>query len=300
MKYLKLFLLLAVAPFIASCSDDDDFNTAQCTLGFQSEIMKTKESVGYFNVPITIEGQRNGDVNLTITTTPASENGAVEGEHYRITDKTLTLSMADTTQNATLNVQIQAIDNGEINDDRSFTMTIVSADGAEVKTKEIIVVLRDNDAAFYEKFHGKWVITGVLNDGTELRKNITISGAIDEEDPKYNKELTVNAPQMLNVGVSLDIQWRMAYQFDQETKKGLLAIICGDEVASYGGAYSWTWVWATPEGELTLDPIVAEWALGENDAFPTTIQFPQETQMYLYDFNYGWFAWIKNITITKQ
>ena len=74
MKYLKLFLLLAAAPFIASCSDDDDFNTAQCTLGFQSELLKTKESAGFFNVPITIEGLRNGNVNVTITTTLATSS----------------------------------------------------------------------------------------------------------------------------------------------------------------------------------------------------------------------------------
>ncbi len=300
MKYLKLFMLFVAAPFIASCSsDDDDYNTAETIISFQSETLKTKESAGFFNVPITVEGVRNGDVNVTITTTPAEVNGAIEGEHYRITDKTLALTMADTASTATINVQVEALDNPDINEDRSFTMTIV-ANGGTVKTQQITVVLRDNDAAFYEKFHGKWVITGTLSDGTELRKNITISGAIDEEDPKYDKELTVSAPQMLNIGVSLDIQWRMAYQFDQVTKKGLLAIICGDEVASYAGAYSWTWVWATPEGNLTLDPIVAEWGLGENNEFPTTIQFPQETQMYLYDFNYGWFEWIKGITITKQ
>lgn len=285
MKYLKLFLLLAAAPFIASCSDDDDFNTAQCTLGFQSELLKTKESAGFFNVPITIEGLRNGNVNVTITTTPAEVNGAVEGEHYRITDKTLTMSLADTTQTTTLNVQVEAIDNPDINDDRSFTMTIAACDGGEVKTKEITVVLRDNDAAFYEKFHGKWTLAGVLETSSgsaHVEKAITISGALDESDPKYDKELTVSAPKFVNVGVDLELSWRMLYQFDAASKQGLLGIVCGEEVANYGGVYSWMWATATPDGYLSTDPLVTPWALGDNDAFPTTITFPEGSEIYLY------------------
>lgn len=284
MKYLKLFLLLAAAPFIASCSDDDDFNTAQCTLGFQSEILKTKESAGFFNVPITIEGLRNGNVNVTITTTPAEVNGAIEGEHYRITDKTLTMSLADTTQTTALNVQVEAIDNPGINDDRSFTMTIVACDGAEVKTKEITVVLRDNDAAFYEKFHGKWTLNGVMETSSgkaTISKTITISGAIDEADPAYDKELKVSAPRFINVGVDLDLSWRMAYQFDQASKQGIIAVICGEEVASYGGAYSW--IWATANGNsLSTAPLYVPWALGENDSFPSEITFPEGSELYFY------------------
>lgn len=299
MKYLKLFMLFVAAPFIASCSsDDDDYNTAETIISFQSETLKTKESAGFFNVPITVEGVRNGDVNVTITTTPAEVNGAIEGEHYRITDKTLALTMADTASTATINVQVEALDNPDINEDRSFTMTIV-ANGGTVKTQQITVVLRDNDAAFYEKFHGKWTLTAIGDGDVPVRKTITISGAIDEEDPAYNKELTVSAPKLFNVGVDLDCSWKMSYTFDQNTKKGSIGIICGEEIASYGGVYSW--IWATDNGvSLTIDPVVAEWALEENDAFPTTIEFPKGQTLYLYQNGAGYWDYIYDVVLTKQ
>lgn len=283
MKYIKLLLLLAVAPFITSCSDDDDINTGSTTVGFESETVVVKESTGYFNVPIAVSGARNGCVQVTVTAEPVGENPAIEEEHYRITDKTLNL-YADTLSTATLNVQIQALDNPDINEDRTFKLTITSANGAEITTATTTVTIRDNDAAFYEKFFGKWTMTGVVETSSgaaALKKDITITGVTDENNPDYDNILYVSAPSFVNVGVSLELTWRMRYTFDMVSKTGTIGVICGEEVASYGTAYSWMWL-GDDGTYLTDDDVTAPWALGEGDVFPSTITFNPDKTLYMY------------------
>lgn len=299
MKYIKLLLLLAVAPFVASCSDDDDINSNSVTVGFESTTVVVKESTGYFNVPVKVDGARNGNVQIIVSASPADENPAIEEEHYRITDKTLNLNV-DTMETATMNVQIQTLDDQEINQNRSFVLTITSANGAEITTSQTTVVIRDNDAAFYEKFFGKWTMTGTLETSSgqsSLKKEITITGVTDEENPDYDNILNVSAPSFINVGVSLDLSWRMRYTFDTTAKTGTLGIICGEEVASYGTAYSWMWL--TDDGQyLTDDDVTAPWALDDNDAFPTSITFDPNQTLYLYDD--GTWALVYDIKLEKK
>lgn len=283
MKYIKLLLLLAVAPFIASCSDDDDINSANTTVGFESETVVVKENSGYFNVPIAVEGARNGSVQVTVTAEPVGESPAIEEEHYRITDKTLNL-YADTLKSATMNVQIQAIDNPEINENRSFKLIITSANGAEITTSTTTVTIRDNDAAFYEKFFGKWTMSGIMETSSgrgTFKKDVTITGVSDENNPDYDNILYVSAPSFINVGVSLDLTWRMRYTFDMTAKTGTIGVICGEEIASYGTSYSWMWL-GDDGTYLTDDDVTAPWALGEGDTFPGTITFDPDKTLHMY------------------
>ena len=115
MKFIKSLILLAAAvPFFASC-EDDDVNSAQCTLGFASSTVEISEaSSGYLQIPINVTGKRNGPIHVTIEATPAGQNGAVEGENYIITDKTLNLN-ADTLSTGTINVELKIINDNEIN-----------------------------------------------------------------------------------------------------------------------------------------------------------------------------------------
>ena len=304
MKYTKIFMALLMALFMVACSDDDDaINTNQTTLGFEKEAMVVKENVGYFNVPIKIEGYRNGNVKVNVVATPDGENGAIEDVHYMITDKSLQLlSENDTTDNATLNVQIKTIDDQEINENRSFNLEITAVEGATVTTKTVKITLRDNDAAFYEKFFGKWKLTAIDDEGKAIEKTITISGPTDEEDEDYDNILYASAPGLFNVGISLDCSWNFRYTFDSATKKGTLGFILGELVASYDNTYSW--VWASDDGEkYTFDDVTTEWSLDENDAFPTTITWnPENAWIYLYCIapKSGWWIRIDHITLTKQ
>lgn len=151
-------MLTVAAVLFASCSDDDEtLNSMQTSVGFETEAIAIKENAGMTKLPIVIEGYRNGDVSVEIIAEGTGANPAKEGEHFRITDNTLSLlAENDTTNNATLYIEFQPLDDKVINDNREVTLTIAAAKGATVKTQKLVVTLRDNDAAFFEKFYGKW------------------------------------------------------------------------------------------------------------------------------------------------
>lgn len=299
MKYFKSFMLLAaMSLFVACSSDDESYNSNEgVTAGFATDSLIMKENSGIFNIPIVIEGQRNGEINLTVQVLPTDgSNQAVEDQHFLITTKNLRLPQ-DTTATSILNVQIKTVDDQEINENREFKLKITSLNGAKLQKDEIVVVLRDNDAAFYEKFFGKWTIKFTDYDGVEQSKTVNISGPTDEEDPDYDKTLTASCPGMFNVGVSLDCQWHFRYSFDTATKKGTLAFILGEVIATYSTAYEWRW--ASDDGtNYTFDDIATEWELGEKDAFPTTITWNPNQYMYLLMTN-GFWDLIREVSMTK-
>lgn len=314
MKYIKLFAVALVATFVASCNDDDDFsvNTSKTVAGFEKTTMRTKESAGIINIPITVEGKRNGDISFEISAQGTGENPAVEGKHFVITEKNIKLlEKNDTTSSTTVNVQFQCLDDDVINEPREVTLTIKASNGVELQNKQIVVTLRDNDAAFYEKFQGKWTLTGMTSgdkDGDpdkEFSKEIVIKGAIDEEDTNYDHILTISAPALFNVGVSLNCEWPLEYTYDKETKTGTLSHLMNKgTVASYGSAYQWIFV--TDDGaNLSGAPVTAEWALGEGDTFPTEVSWEMESDdepyrwIYLYQPGAGYWDYMYNLKISK-
>jgi hypothetical protein len=302
MKYIKLFMLMLTSTLLFACSDDDDsINSNSVTVGFTSDTITVKENTGYFNVPIAVTGVRNGDIKVTISATGSGENFAEENTNYLITDKTLSL-LNDTTNTETMNVEIKTVDDDEINTNREFTLTIASAEGASITKNTVVVVIRDNDAAFYEKFFGKWTLSYVVlgNSGeSNETKTITISGPSDESDPNYDKVLDASCPSMFNVGIDLDCSWHFNYTFDSTTKKGTLGVVMGETVASYGSSYQW--IFALLDGDnLTLDDYTADWSLDENNAFPTTITFPDSESKAIALYDDGVWRYTYNWVLTKQ
>lgn len=88
MKYFKSFMLLAaMSLFVACSSDDESYNSNEgVTAGFATDSLIMKENSGIFNIPIVIEGQRNGEINLTVQVLPTDgSNQAVEDQHFLIT-----------------------------------------------------------------------------------------------------------------------------------------------------------------------------------------------------------------------
>ena len=284
MKYIKLSILLAIVGIFAGCSDDESFNTSSATIGFTSDLLMLKENSGMVNIPIEIKGRINGDIKLVITATGKGSNPAEENKNYLITEKNLTLlAVNDTSETAVLNVELKTLDDAEINENREFTISIVSCNGATVSRKSIDVTLRDNDAAFFEKFFGTWTLTGTVQgqNGVSNLENkvITISGPTDESDPSYDKFLTVSAPKMVNVGADLDFTWRFAYTFDKDTKQGTLSLIMDETVSKFGSSYSWKFK-SYINGQPSTENYVTTWSL-DNNALPKTIQlFPDKSILF--------------------
>ena len=153
MKYIKLFMLLVAATVFAACSDDDSWNSKEVTVGFDNPTLSIKENGGLVNIPINVKGLRNGDIALVIKAEETGDNPAVEDVNYMITDKTLNLK-ADDLEEGVVNIELKTIDDQEINENRTLKLIIADAKGATIENNEITITLRDNDAAFYEKFFG--------------------------------------------------------------------------------------------------------------------------------------------------
>lgn len=275
MKYIKSFVLLGVMALFAACSSDDEsYNSNDSvTLGFADTQIVKKENVGYFNVPISIEGYRNGNISFDIEVVEDGTNPAKEDVHYLITTKHLQL-LNDTTKTGTLNVQIKAVDDQEINESRQFKLKIVNVQGAKLQNSEVAITLRDNDAAFYEKFAGKWEMTCKNYKGAEQKYNVTISGAADEDDPDYDNLLYVTIEKIVS---GLTANTYFEYTFDKSSKTGTLSFDLMDTanpIASHA-AYNSKWIWINfdPQGAILDAPIAAEWTATEDGGIPSTLSF---------------------------
>lgn len=298
MKHIKLFMLLAAVSFLGACSSESDsWNTASdVTVGFERADTTVSEGTGIFNVPISVKGEKNGNVYVTIEVKEVGSNPAKEDVNYYITDKTINIS------GATGNVEIETVDNEDINNPRTFMLTIVDAKGATISgNSSITITLKDNDAEFYSKLQGKWTMTGVNSNGSKYSWNVTISGATDESDADYNKTLYISGLMGLS-----NCEAELTYHFDNETKTGYVAFEGMGEYAM--GAYSfgdpvgdaYVIPYNRKNGQLTTDPIIGEWS----EDFKT-ITFGEgmlEGALFSYpDVQYTGYRWfnITDIKLTK-
>ena len=317
MKFIKSLILLAAAvPFFASC-EDDDVNSAQCTLGFASSTVEISEaSSGYLQIPINVTGKRNGPIHVTIEATPAGQNGAVEGENYIITDKTLNLN-ADTLSTGTINVEVKIINDNEINDDRSFNLTIASVEGAEVSTQTTQVTIIDDDKDPYFNFFGTWYFNATGSDANgqpaPIAALVTVDGATSMSDAAYGRRLTFTSTEILT---GAEVVWTMNYSLDAATNTGTLAFPCGDnlgQVQTYDPVtgtevvtVDLRWALVSPTGEFqpTATWTSDEWQLQPDGIRPPTeIKFPTDGTQLLLGFSYqgGFYSFngYTDVTFTK-
>lgn len=257
-------MLLAVVTFFGACSSDDDsWNTAaDVTVSMKNPTMVIKENMGLTNVPIEVKGKTNGNVYVTLAVKEVGSNPAKEDVHYYITDKTISIS------DSIGYVEVEPVDDDEINDDRTFEITIVEAKGAKIdKDAKIdkaktLVSLRDNDSQIYEKLQGKWKLTGVSRQGTPMESVVKIIGASDEKDGDYNHTLKLTG-MAVNSSTA-----RLSFHYDEDTKQGYVAF---DNLGKYNfiEGYDFTkdlgfmgniMLHNLSNGQLTSTPIKGTWS----------------------------------------
>ena len=296
MKYIKLFMLLAVVAFMGSCSDDDESwnSKSGVTVSMENESMRFKESVGIVKVPIKVEGEANGPVSVTVEVKETGSNPAKENVHYYITTKTIKIS------DNTGNVELECVDDDKINDERTLEISIVSAKGATVGSNTTTAVtLRDNDSEFYEKLQGSWVMNCTFNKAP-TKWDVKIVGATDENDKDYNKVLYITG--------MIGYQWttaKLSYDYNKATGRGSVAF---DYLGQYNFAEGVNFnglgvcnvrLFSVAGNQLSEDPIYGTWS----DDFKN-ITFDEGT-LYggVFDSSDahkgGWFE-ISNITMTKK
>ena len=251
MKYLKLFMLFAVAAVFAACSDDDPvWNTSDSTIAMSKEDITVKESKGLFNIPVTVTGERNANIQFTVEVKECGTNPAKEDVHYLVTTKTINVSP----DQDVANVQIMTVDDEDVNDPRTFTVTLVSSQGTTITDKSTTTVtIKDNDAEFYDKLGGKWVMTCVNSQGTSYKWDVTVYTA-EEDEPEYNNTLYVTG--------MMGYAWTVAvldYQYDNVSNKVYLRFHLGDDLAfaeqvDFGlGGVNNVYLYSVVNGSITAD-----------------------------------------------
>lgn len=276
MKYLKLFILMVLAvPFLASCSEDDDVNSADCKVGFVNASMDVSEYVDghYVNIPIAVTGKRNGPIHLVVKAEGSGENPAIEGENFTVTDKTLTLN-TDTLSSGVINVELKVIDDKVKNPDRQLTLTIESAEGAEITTNKTVINIVNNDG-FYNALFGDWRLTCSSAAYGMLNCNVTISGATDENDPNYEKVLKVSISNMLRAGET--ITYDMNYSYNSLERRGSISwpINLNNQIIATTQDGMELFLALDPEGTgyVSAGDLTGEWSLDDNGT-AQTITFP--------------------------
>ena len=218
MKFKKIYALLLTSFLFVACSEEESWNSSDVTVNMAQEEVLVKESAGIFNVPVTVSGELNGPIKVTVEVTEAGENPAMEDVHYIVTSKSIVIP-ADATGG---NIEICAVDDNDINETRTFTVKIVNVEGASVGNQTVTTVgLRDNDSAFYEKLQGKWKMS-VNSPYTGAQTwDVTVIG-YDETEDGYNEILYVTG--------MMGQDWTQAtllYNFDMNTQKVTLSFALG-------------------------------------------------------------------------
>lgn len=187
MKYIKLLSLLVAVLFLGACSDDDvkKNSAADVTVSMGTATISPRESAGIVTLPIKVEGPTNGMVSLTVETREVGSNPAVDGTNYYVTTKKINITGSEGY------VELEMVDDDEINDPRTFEVTIVKVEHAKLNeaAKTTTVEIRDNDHEPYDRLQGTWTMTYKNYDGAVQRQKVTITGADDPSQYIYNKLL---------------------------------------------------------------------------------------------------------------
>lgn len=193
MKFYKISVAALSALMLAACSDDDNLNTSDVTVNMKDATMLMAEdfSSTYYHIPVVLDGVPNGPVKVTIDVAEETTEPAMEDIHYVITSKTITIPKGQTEGY----FEIIPTGDNEVNEDRVFSASIVSAQGANVGPNATctITILDDDhylvDAYTYVQGTYTFRATNPSN-GAAVSQTWIISG-VNEGEEGYLKELTV-------------------------------------------------------------------------------------------------------------
>ena len=221
MKLNKIYAFVLAAIVFAGCSDEDEisWNTQEATVSMGEVEYVCKENKGIVSVPIIVEGNRNGAIEVTVDVAESGDNPAMANVHYFLTSDRIIIP-ADATEGK---VEFRLVDDNEINESRTFTVTLKSVKGratiaAANGTK---VTLKDNDSQVYERLQGRWKMTSDSEYLGALSWKVNIIG-VEEGAEGYNEVLQVTGLAEYE-GTSMTLQ----FNYDNATKKGCVYIPFG-------------------------------------------------------------------------
>lgn len=286
MKLYKIFAVALAALTMTACSDDDDNigwnSNADVTVEMGQPTLSVKEGRGMINVPVTVTGEANGNIMVTVACEETGLTPAQEDVHYYITDKTIVISP----ETATAYIEINVIDPDEdINEARTFDLRIVDVTACKIGTPDYTsVTIRDNDGDYYDKMSGRWTVNYIDYDGNEATAQVVLNAA-DEGEAGYN-EYYIMTGLMTSCSIQVD------YIFDTSSMTGRFEIPYGQQVATV----SFTGYGALPVFLMELLPgnyldregaAVGNWSPDFNK-----VEFPDEPNLgYLPLSGTGYLLW---------
>ena len=297
MKYIKLFMLMAVASLFASCSDEETNSNAGTTVEFANSTVEVNENGEILQIPVKVKGALNGHVTFTVSTAETGENPAKEETNYSLTTKSFNVDANDNAE-STVYVEVKPFDDYKQNADRTFTITIDNVQGATVGTnKTITVTLVDNDKSYYTIFGGQWKLSGTyksVNDDNvettgQFTYNVTLGAASDPENEDYETFLQAyvsgfNTPKM---PMEMTLSFPIRYKYNDRTEKGSLEIPCNTDIFRYdlaGQLVTLQWQWRNyTTGTATQTALRVSWAPTEDLSVPTEIDFPEGAALQIVE-----------------
>lgn len=233
MKYFKLFLLVAAIAFFGSCSDDKETqNTnSDVVVEMESPTFSAKESAGSVKVPIKVTGKTNGKVYVTMEVKECGKNPAKKDVHFYVADTTITIS------DEIGYVEYRAVDDKEMNEDRTFQFVIKEAKGAKIGAQNTTTVtIVDNDNAPYDRLEGEWTLSAKDADGQgdSFTVNITEPAQFNEDgtqNHEYGKILYMDGFMGLNAGDGINMI-KLKFSYNETTMHGYVAFDCSE-------SYTW-------------------------------------------------------------
>lgn len=277
MKYVKIFAVAMASLSLAACSDKDDYNTtAGVTVEMSQSVLEVKENKGIFKIPVKITGDANGPVRVTVKIEGVGTNPAVPFEdrngewsgNYIVTSETINIP----SDSKTAGIEINTVDDRIENDDRSFSVTIVSAEGATIGTPaSTIVTLLDNDKIPYEKIQGIWNMTASnYFNGAEVSAQIALEG-FEDGTFQYGKLLNLYG-WVLEPEEAMDI----LFVHDELSGKTNIEINVPQKLGIYQNPY-YIYAYTINGGYLSGGSLV-----GEVNEDYTEISFDPEDALIIY------------------
>lgn len=237
MKMIKYFAIALATLSLSACSDEnkaedyDGFlggvNTATGVTVEMNPTFAIGENVDVFKVPVKVTGKTNGKVVVTVGVKPGPSNpddaanpteNAVEGTNYILTSATINIPEgADEGYIECTNEWEQ----GVINNNRVFTMTITNVEGATLGAQKDCVVTIENVDDAYTMMCGTWSFTGtsLFGDGTQTFP--VVVSPLPSDDPDYGTRFEVTG--FINKAFI-----PMSFAYDKDTEKITMSTLSGE------------------------------------------------------------------------
>lgn len=176
MKFSKIFAIALAAATMTACSDDDnELNSASdVTVDFEGATMEVNEDQDFFEIPVMVTGETNGDIKVTIEVEApetVDDQTAVENEQYMITSYTITIPQGE----ATGAFEVRNLwEQGVVTPDKTFTVKITKVEGAQlgsIATANVTIINIDNT---FTSLLGRWTLTA-----TNLRTGDPVSYVVN-------------------------------------------------------------------------------------------------------------------------